>query len=292
MWRRILILVLFGLSCLTTQALQYGPVPTKVRIDRTTFQAGADALQALADRVSLQVDELIPGQVASYPPDGILCFVAPSSWNRAANDPPPITLAGRTRPGEPDYSRPYSVRIALHSSVLPENQPELVYELAHELAHVKMDAHYDNYLVETFAVAVSLEVLRDLHFEPNRIADIGKYTHRLPPEIQSAIARQDWPQAAAYWQSQIPHQKSGPLGQWNFAFATLGALLLDAAQQPAWADLLGAGAVSEHCVLANGRAAGATDGAEFKMCRPAVLNMQKLGPALQALGFPDAAFRQ
>ncbi len=50
--------------------------------------------------------------------------------------------------------------------------------------------------------------------------------------------------AALYWQSEIAKQKAGPSGKWNFAFATLGALILDAAQQPVWSNLLGAGAVN------------------------------------------------
>ena len=40
------------------------------------------------------------------------------------------------------------------------NCAEFVFELSHEPVHVKMDARFDKYLVETFATAVSLRVLR------------------------------------------------------------------------------------------------------------------------------------
>src|SRR5262249_48050974 len=70
------------------------------------------------------------------------------------------------------------VRIALDPKALL-CEPELVLELGHELAHIKMDPRYDNYLVETFAMAVSLRTLKALHFEQARKSDIALYTRLL-----------------------------------------------------------------------------------------------------------------
>ena len=280
-------MVLFALALLTSCAFaQSPPGNTKVVVDKETFRYFYNEMQQTADNVSLTVDHLIPGQSAAYPAAGILCFVAPEAWHGAVNDPPPITLVGASRQGEPLAAHPYSVRIALDRSVLPKNQPELIYELAHELAHVKMDARYDNYLVETFAVAVALKVLQELRLDPVRKTDIDHYPQHLPQPIRSAIDRRDWKEATLYWQSEIPNQKLTPFGQWNFSFATLGALVLEASQQPVWANLLDAAAISDHCILSNGRAPRMADAAEFKTCRPTIQGMIKLGPALKALGYP------
>lgn len=282
-------MVLFALALLTSCAFaQSPPGNTKVVLDKETFRFFYNEMQQTADNVSLTVDHLIPGRSAAYPAAGIiLCFVAPEAWHSAVNDPPPITLVGASRQGEPQAARPYSVRIAVHRLVFPKNEPELIYELAHELAHVKMDAQYDNYLVETFAVAVALRVLQELRPDPVRKTYIDHYTQHLPQPIRSAIDRRDWKEAILYWQSEIPHQKLTPFGQWNFSFATLGALVLEAYQQPVWANLLDAAAISDHCLLSNGMTPRIADAAEFKTCRPTIQDMIKLGPALKALGYPQ-----
>jgi hypothetical protein len=237
---------------------------TKVTLDRRTFGTSYGLLQTIANRVAVEVDRLIPGQSASLrtraaaaPPSGIFCYIGPDA---------PITLV------DPEQN----VRIVLSAKVLPTNYAEFVFELAHELAHVKMDARYDNYLVETFAVAVSLRVLKAVGSNTARETDIGLYINQLPRDVQAAVERQDWETAKRYWQSQIPAQQRGPSDTWDFSFAFLGALILEAAQQPVWRDLLDAGQSSEGCSLPVG---------EFKICRPALSRLTRLAPALLALGY-------
>jgi hypothetical protein len=184
-----------------------------VILDRGTFGNSYALLRAIADRVGVEVDRLIPGQSAAYSADGIFCYVGPGT---------PITLVGAKG----------DIKIALSAKVLPANYAEFVFELSHELAHVKMDARYDNYLVETLAVAVSLRVLKAVGSLPARQADIALYKENLPQNVRSAIEIQDWETARGYWQSQIPEQRAGRSGGWDFSFAFLGALILEAAQQP------------------------------------------------------------
>jgi len=145
-----------------------GTATMHVKLDRETFPPKSlITLQNLADRVAATIDRLIPGRVTKSNQPEFLCYIAPDFWRGAAYDPPPITLIGAARLGEPKAARAGTVRIALDSLVLP-NHAELVYELAHELAHVKMDPRYDNYLVETLAVAASLEALTVMGFEQAR----------------------------------------------------------------------------------------------------------------------------
>ena len=262
-------------------------------LDRETFPAARyREMQMIADRVALTVDQLIPGQVESYPESGIVCFIAPKAWKDEPIHPPPITLVGPKQNGEPEAARPNVVRIALTDQVLFSTytgEPEMVFELAHELAHIKMDARYDNYLDETFAVAVSLKVLGELRYQQYRHDTVALFTRRLPEGIQSAIDRQSWNEAAQYWQGKIPKQKSGPSGAWNFSFATVGSLLLETAQQPVWPNLLGIGAMSDKCVLSDGTPVSVPDPAmRFKVCLPAIRRMNKLSPALKTLGYPPA----
>ena len=150
-----------------------------------------------------------------------------------------------------------------------------------------MDAHFDNYLVETFAVAVSLKVLKELsRFNQERTAVINEYVKPLSPYVQSAMAHRGWNEPAFYWQRQIPKQKSGASGSWDFSFATLGALILEASEQPVWPKLLGVAAINDRCFLSNGVAVtAATKAAEFRVCSPALRQMSTLSQALKALGY-------
>ncbi len=257
-----------------------------VVLDRDTFGDSYSALQRIANRLFDEVDHLIPGKMPNFPYMEIRCFIAPDAWQSAASDPPPITLVGPSRPGEPSTVRPYTPRIALSTAVsLPQNESEFIFELAHELAHLKMDARYDNYLVETFAVAVSLKILKTLQYDGPRDEDIALYIKRLPEQIQSSITRNDWKAVTLYWQSEIPRQKSGPVGTWDFSFAMLGAIILEAAEQPTWSSLLGVGELSDGCFLSNGTPANETTPAEFKTCSPSLNRMTRLRPALKALGY-------
>jgi hypothetical protein len=89
-----------------------------VILDRGTFGSSYALLRAVADRVAVEVDRLIPGQSASYSADGVVCYVGPDT---------PITLVQAKG----------DLRIALSTKILPANYAEFVFELAHELAHVK-----------------------------------------------------------------------------------------------------------------------------------------------------------
>jgi hypothetical protein len=267
------------------------PVETRVKLDRQTFpQSRYLDMQTIADKVAIAVDQLIPGQVESYPRMGIVCFIAPRAWNNAPRHPPPVTLTGWSEAGEPDTTHPNTVRIALNDQVLHSpysGDPELVFELAHELAHVKMDAPYDNYLAETMAVAISLKVIEELGYKQYRHDTVSMFIRRLPGNIQSAIDHQWWNEAAQYWQSEISKQKSGPTGSWDVPFGLVGSLLLETAEQPVWPNLLGIGAMSDHCVLSDGTPVSVPDTAmRFKVCLPAIRRLNKLSPALKALGYP------
>ncbi len=292
--RRRVLLVVGVLLALVMWAFIWrwrSPVDTKVLLDQETFPLSRyREMQMIADKVALTVDQVIPGQVESFPDSGIVCYIAPKAWNDDHLHPPPITLVGPKQNGEPESAHQNTVRIAVNDQVLSSTyagEAEFVFELTHELAHVKMDARYDNYLVETFAVAVSLKVLRELGYNQYRNDTVRLYTHRLPEGIQSAIERKAWNEAALQWQSEIPKQKSGPSGTWDFSFAMLGSILLEAAQQPVWPNLLGVGRISEKCVLFDGTPVSAPDAAmRFKVCLPAIRRMNELRPALTALAYP------
>ena len=283
---------LFLRSLVTAQSPQG---KTGIILDQDTFPSPTRlALKYEADRVSAAVDNLIPGQVGSYSTSDILCFVAPATWDNDPQGPPPITLVGTRRSGEPNAVHPHALRIALHRKVLQDGG-EFIFELSHELAHVKMDARFDNYLIETFAVAVSLRALKELGFNQYRRDVIRLYINQLPASIRSTVVSIDDPQGwgkavlknvTTYWQREIQNQNPTLLGAWDFSFATLGALILEAYQQPVWSNLLGTAANSGQCVLSNGRPATPADAAEFKSCKPVILKMGKVGPALKALGYP------
>jgi len=169
------------------------------------------------------------------------------------------------------------MRIALAPKVLlPDSIAELVLELAHELGHVKMDARFDSYLVETFAAAVSLKILKDMRFEEERNRVIEYYVNKLPSDLRSAISQTDWKAAAQFWQSEIPQQSVTTASDSRNAFIISGALLLEANQQPVWANLLGAAAISKDCHGA----------VENKICTPNIDGLSDLTPALVALGYP------
>jgi hypothetical protein len=73
-----------------------------------------------------------------------------------------------------------------------------------------MGARADNYLVETFAVAVSYEVLQRMgensYTQLARSIDFAK----LPDQVQTQLNAKDWPALETYWQSGIPSQAGKP----------------------------------------------------------------------------------
>jgi hypothetical protein len=83
---------------------------------------------------------------------------------------------------------------------------------------------------------------------------------------------------------EVPKQTTGVTGSWNFSFAVTGALILNAAQQPSWRDLLGVAKIGEHCAIAFGDEKTAS----FNICAPSIDRLDALEPALQALGYKSS----
>src|ERR1044071_7797825 len=109
--RTTILTALFTLPVLLHAA---GSEQTRVALDHGSF--GPDkyrVLQPLADSVASAVDKLIPGHVAGFPNGGIFFFVAPADWYTSNQTPPPITLLGPRRVGEPLFSPLPPIRIAL-----------------------------------------------------------------------------------------------------------------------------------------------------------------------------------
>ncbi len=96
------------------------------------------------------------------------------------------------------------MRIALNG-IQPFDRWRLVYQLSHELAHVKMGVRIDNSLIETFATAVSTEVLRRLGFQGYLMRVEGEDIQILPELIQQQLAYNKWADLKSYWQAAFRH---------------------------------------------------------------------------------------
>ena len=246
----------------------------RVILDQETFGANAARLQPLADRVASEVDNLIPGSLSEYPENGIICFEPESSWSSDPSHPAPITLIGPKLGGEPAATSGNTIRIALYG-VKPDYEGRLIYQLSHELAHVKMGVHASNYLVETFAVAVSYEVLRRMGADGYAQLAMGLDMGKLPEQVQAQLKARDWPALEAYWQSQIASQ-AGKMN--DRPFQTLGYLLLARSGEPNWSLLLGIANFHDHCEIVN-------SDLHFPVCAPDLARMAKLGLNLIPLGY-------
>ena len=192
----------------------------KVALAPSTFTPDTVAeLQPLADKVAQVVDDMIPGEPEEYPRDGIVVFKAPSEWLTKkylleGGLAPPITRNGALVGGEAVEAGPDTIRIAVTGSgELPKwRDGAFVFELAHELGHVKMGVRTNNYLDETFAVAISLEVLRRLGYEGYLLSAQGygllgpQTSAELPLTIQKALAYGKWEDARTYWRDSVPLQ--------------------------------------------------------------------------------------
>ncbi len=171
----------------------------RVVVAAETFPSSVRAaMQARADEVASLVDRIIPGLPSGYSQNGIICFIAPHDFRNAPITLPPQPL----KPGEPRSIDPHRIRIAL-SGILPNDEQRFVFQLSHELAHVKMDARYDSYLTEVFAVAVSLEVLKRFRFGCYRQSLENDALANVPPEVRQQVEAQHWPAVARYWQGEI-----------------------------------------------------------------------------------------
>ncbi len=233
--RLVIILLLF--TCTVVQNSQaQPPAPTKVILDHETFSPQAiKEFEPVAAEVSSLIDSLIPGFARGYPPAGIICFEAPLNSGQAwGASPPPITLTGPKLPGEPNGTVAGTIRIALFQ-VQPKDKFRFAFQLSHELAHVKMGPMSDNYLDETFAVAVSYEILRRLGYQGYLLINEGLYIQDLPLQIQKSVSYGNWKDAQTYWLDQ--GQKQGE-SMGDRPFQMLGALLLLRGRGPQWEDLL------------------------------------------------------
>ena len=251
----------------------------KVTLAASTFTSEAlKELQPLADQVSRIVDELIPGEPQDYPHDGIVCFEAPARWTtpeflKAGFSSPPVTLNGAHVYDEPVEAKNNAVRIAVTGVKAPDKW-RFAFQLSHELAHVKMGTRTDNYLDETFAVALSYEVLRRLGYEGYLLICEGTDLHKLPSAPQQALASGQWDEAKAYWLIQAKTQNKRIDDR---TFQTLGAvLILWQKDAPHWGELFNAG--SENTCSSSAPVN------TFQVCDPDLSKMRHQNSLLKRLG--------
>lgn len=112
--------VLIWLAAAGAACAAPNPSPTRLILDRATFGNSYALFRAIADRVAVEVDRLIPGQVMpgqtpADPSGGIFCYIAGDA---------PVTLLGA---GQNDAH--HNPSIALSTRVLPANYAEFVFEL-------------------------------------------------------------------------------------------------------------------------------------------------------------------
>jgi hypothetical protein len=257
--------------------------PMKVKLSVSTFDpASLREFQSLADEISAIIDEMIPGVPADYPADGIVCFEAPSRWTADAYkangfSPPPLTFTGPKVYDEPEDVVGGRIRIAL----VAHDRWQFAFQLSHELAHVKMGPRTDNYLDETFAVAVSYEVLRRLGYQGYLLRDEGASIEQLSPAIQKQLAYQEWKSVQAYWRETSKSQANTID---NKPFQTVGALLLLRGKGPHWSQLLNIASLN--------RCANSIGPQTFEICNPDLMRLKMLRHELQALGFTSEDLRR
>ena len=253
--------------------------PLKVRLDSETFPPLAlKALQPIADRIAEMIDEMIPGPPLDYPQGGLDAFIAPPFWNSPdwiakGFSPPPVTFSGAKALGEPKQTKAGTVRIAM---ILNEKPIEwqFAFQLSHELAHVKMGVRTDNYLDETFATAVSFEVLRRLGYFGYLLTVEGSYVEQLAPAIQTALATGDWTTVQRYWRN-TAMTEGKTLN--NRAFQIVGALLLLRDRGVRWSSL--------YMLWKYNDCSAQTPANRFDICSPDLRSMQSIKVELEKLGF-------
>ncbi len=258
-------------------AAQPRPVTLKIKLDQETFTPAARTeLQPIADMVAQLVDKLIPGAPLDYPPLGILCFEAPVLWQSKEwhFSAAPVTLSGLKLLGEPERSTGGQLRIALSVVEGYNDAPQFVFQLSHELAHVKMGHRTDNYLDETFAVALSFKALKELGYQDYLVATERSFVALLPPIVRNELTLGMWSLLRSYWQAEASRQGNR---QDDRAFQTLGALLLEHDGGQDWSKLYGLWRfnVCSAMIPAGG----------YQTCPPNLLHMNGLGRELMALGF-------
>ncbi len=144
------------------------------------------------------------------------------------------------------------MRVAVTPQVLPGAWQRLVFQLSHELAHQKMDARVDNNALEAFAVAVSLEVLHRLGYDPYRESNEHFYTQSIPPEVISALKRSEWAKVGLYLRYEWRREY---VENWDQSTHFVAAIALRRIGGFPWERLLNIGATAEcGSNTSNGRA--------------------------------------
>ncbi len=233
-----LFLIVVSFAALGANATPRPSTPTRIVLDPTTFpKISRPLLQETADQVAKTIDELIPGDYPGSSSSTILCFVADGKWADK-----PRALVGKPWKIEPPGARLYTMRVALTPQVLPGAWQRLVFQLAHELAHLKMDARVDNNALEAFAVAVSLEVLHRLEYDPYRESNERFYTQSIPPEVMSALNRGEWGTVGLYLRYEWRREYAE---NWDQATHFVAAIALRKIAGFPWERLLNIGAGAE-----------------------------------------------
>ncbi len=269
-------LVLFVAFCCALGSRAKAQVPpTKVLLDQASFRTSdRTRLQLLADRVATQVDRLVPGQGIGVT-GSILCYqVHEGELDFEQEIGAPVTISATFRyPHERNDVVPGQVRIALFA-IDPLREGRFVYQLSHELAHVKMGATVSDYLIETFAVAMALEVTQRVGLASHVDLEIADEMQYLPAVEQTLYLHRDYAGLRRYWQQQVVQQTS-----WiqNRPFQTLGAVLLENSAVP-WPQFLGIALENGNCPLHNLPT-------NFISCSPDLPRMLRVRSSLEALGF-------
>lgn len=221
-------LTVIGLACILWNIPSLAEVaPFRVVLDEVTFPPQTYSLmQGTADKVANLVEQLIPAREGS---DVVLCFVAPAGWHA------PITIVGAPLPNEPAASAQHPLRVAVSWDVLPTDQQKFVFQLAHELAHIKMDPRFDNDMVETFAVAVSFEVLARLGYVHYLQAAVETLTAPLPSAVKAALQNGTWSEVSSYLASRRQYHEEHPF---DYSLAAAGAVLIRSSRDLPWKELL------------------------------------------------------
>ncbi len=273
-WRLCIVLSVLSLSTLHNVTAQ-GTHPLQVIISTQTFTPEKrPVFQAYANLVANEVNALIPGLPADTTNPRVICFEETADFSKALNSEGPITIHGPKVPGEPEETKANTLRIAV-SGVQPLFMRRFVYQLAHELAHIKMGVSIDNMLFETFATAVSFEVLRRMNLYDYLIPTTQTMIRELHPAVQAQLAAGDFSSLRTAYQLEATER-------WFFGqdrpMQTLGALLMQAGGEPNWHLLLGVSALTN---CDPGWPADVT----VKACRPDIKAMKAIGLSLTSLGY-------
>jgi len=267
MTKRLIGLALAACAFSTGTSLMAQQSRLRVVLDPTTFAGPTyQLMQDTADRVAHLVEQLIPG--VSPENTSVFCFAVPPEWGHA-----PITLVGKPQPAEPAAAALYPARVALTRNVLPADRERFAFQLAHELAHVRMDARFDNDIIETFAVAVSFEVLDRLGYGGYLRAAIEALTAPLPQEIRAGLANGSWNEVNLYLRKQRQYHQEHPF---DYSLAAAGAVLIRSAHVLPWSRLLGVG-LQNQCPLRR-------DPPRFQLCPLNESALPEFQPVFRLLG--------